>query len=195
MPVLLRGAVSRMRIGCRRFGGLLSMSDLDNLRISLQAQSAGNISGERARSVESLLAACWIDLDVADPGGMSPDKLLGRTERMSWRPPVLSFDIERHGGTVLGSVRAEVQHWDVDVPKGEATWSPSGFRQKRPSASPLDVARLAAEVAASVAAGLVDPRLVWSGQTRVTVLVGEIIPMTVKQTTAGRRRRFATQLE
>ena len=96
---------------------------------------------------------------------------------------------------MLGSVRAEVQHWDVDVPKGEATWSPSGFRQKRPSASPLDVAQLAAEVAASVAAGLVDPRLVWSGQTRVTVLVGEIIPMTVKQTTAGRRRRFATQLE
>jgi hypothetical protein len=53
-----------------------------------------------ATELASRLAACWDEFDGADAEGMDPDKLHGRMEDISWHPPVLSFTIERHGGTV-----------------------------------------------------------------------------------------------
>jgi hypothetical protein len=37
---------------------------------------------------------------------MTGQKLLGRMEEVVWEPPILSFTVERHGGTVQGSSRA-----------------------------------------------------------------------------------------
>jgi hypothetical protein len=44
----------------------------------------------------------WADLEGASDEAMEPWKL-GRMENPEWLPPVLTFVVERHGGTVLGS--------------------------------------------------------------------------------------------
>ena len=63
-----------------------------------------------------LLCSSWAELDAGSDGGMTGDKLLGRMEDVHWEPPVLSFRIERHGGTVLGSVyaRALRDRWQAE---------------------------------------------------------------------------------
>src|SRR5690348_6585826 len=55
--------------------------------------------------LERLAAACWHEFQGGD-GGMTGEKLLGRMEEVFWEPPVLSFIVERHGRTVMGSSRA-----------------------------------------------------------------------------------------
>src|ERR1035438_2078306 len=59
-------------------------------------------------TLERLLAAAWGDL-VGDDGGMVAHKLMNRMKAVTWNSPILSFRIERHGGTVLGSSRGEMQ--------------------------------------------------------------------------------------
>jgi hypothetical protein len=51
--------------------------------------------------LERLLAACWDEL-TGDDGGMEAYKLLNRMEDVAWNPPLLTFVIERHGGTARG---------------------------------------------------------------------------------------------
>jgi hypothetical protein len=46
--------------------------------------------------------------------------LRGRTGHMTWQPPHLPFTIECHSGATLGSTRAELHGWKVNVENGEA---------------------------------------------------------------------------
>src|ERR1035441_6328735 len=70
--------------------------------------------------VEEVLASCWHNLNGGEEGGMEGYKLKNRMESVLWNPPILEFDIERHGATVNGSVYAGVQHWTVNVDTDEA---------------------------------------------------------------------------
>ena len=54
---------------------------------------------------------------------------------------------------------------------------------------------LAAEVGEIVLEGREDPRVRRRGGGYVRIVLSEIIPKTVQQTTTGRRRRFAAELE
>lgn len=47
--------------------------------------------------IEFLLADAWPSLRGSRAGGMQPHKIRGRTEALSWNPPHLTFEIERHG--------------------------------------------------------------------------------------------------
>lgn len=78
--------------------------------------------------LEVLLAVCWEELDGGSDEGMSGDKLHGRMEGVAWQPPILKFRIERHGGTALGSTRADVHDWTVDVNQRSASLSVTGHR-------------------------------------------------------------------
>ena len=108
--------------------------------------------------LEELLAECW-DEFAGDYGGMEPHKLLGRMEDVLWRPPILEFVIERHGGTVMGSSRAELQHWTVDVEHKTVTMDVEGYRQISPRAAPLDVKPIADELVTLITRGSKDKRL------------------------------------
>ena len=90
-----------------------------------------------------------IILSGSAEGGMTAAKVW-RCEDLSWTPPILSFQIERHGGVVLGSKRAEMQTWTIDVTQATATLAYTGRRQLLPNDPPLDVRRIAAQVAANV---------------------------------------------
>ena len=169
---------------------------LTRIRNYLAALTPGSLSDDQHGEVESLIFSCWGNLSGSEKGGMSAEKLGGRTEVMEWKPPILSFSIERHGGTVLGSTRGEIQGWSIDLDRELASCTIIGHRQLHPSAKPLDVKPLANEIAAVIEDGRNDDRLVWKGANKVKVEVGKIIPESFPaQTSSGRRKRFRKALE
>jgi hypothetical protein len=145
--------------------------------------------------LERLIAACWHEFK-GDYGGMTGQKLLGRMEEVVWQPPVLSFTVERHGGTVQGSSRATLQEWRLDLDRKTAWCEERRFRQVRGRQPRLDVRALAEEVASLILRHQGDGRLRWYEDGRVRVLIGKVFPdgSAVAQTLVGRRKRFRQAL-
>jgi hypothetical protein len=166
---------------------------MDGLRKYLSGQKPGPL--KTTSDMEYLVAEVWGDLG-GDDGGMAGQKLIGRMERVEWHPPILALTIERHGGTVLGSTRAETQHWSVDLDSRTATLQRTGHRQLSPAARRMDIAPIAAEIAGLILHGGKDERLHWLDDGRVRVEMGRIFPEQsgFKQTIQGRRRRLRAAL-
>lgn len=165
---------------------------LNKLRTYLNQIPVGPIADTSA--VEDHLAASWHDLKQ-DDGGMEGYKLRGRMESVAWNAPFLQFEIERHGGTVNGSVYAEVQQWTVNIETAEASVERGRRRQVEAKAKPLKVEPIADELMHIIAECQNDPRLKWDGDSRVRIMIAEVIPATNQQTTSGRRKRFWKALE
>ncbi len=162
------------------------MKDLTDLLSNI---APGPISD--SSDLERLLAACWDEFN-GDDGGMTGDKLLGRMEQVAWEPPVLTFTIERHGGTVKGSSRASLQEWTLDLENMTARCAEDRFRQVHGRQPRLDVRPFVEEVARLILLRQEDERLKWYKDGRVRVVVGKVLPngSAVTQTLAGRRMRF-----
>jgi len=147
--------------------------------------------------LDALLARYWEELEGGDAEGMSGYKLHGRMEQVVWEPPILQFSIERHGATALGSTRAEVHDWTVDVEQRSASLSGTGIRQLYPMQARLDVGPMAKEITESIVNHREDPRWRWQKDGSVRILIGKVLPAdsAVKQTLEGRRRRFRQVVE
>jgi hypothetical protein len=171
------------------------MQTLTKLRRVLERQPTGALTQGVREEVLALLAGCWDELEGGDAEAMAPWKL-DRAEGLTWEPPVLSFEIERHGGTVMGSSRAERQSWGVNLDEGRAGCCTIGHRQLRPMQPRLNVKPLVEEIGRLIVATHEDERLMWREDGSVRVFVGKIIPdnSAVKQTRVGRRRRFREAL-
>jgi len=142
------------------------------------------------------LSPVWDDLNGSTDHAMRRDKLV-RIESADWDPPLLRFDIERHGATVGGSIYGEVQHWAVNPVALTAEVVGSTKRRLHTAASPLDVQPLTDQVAQLMRDGADSDMLEWSrDRTSVRVLTGRVIPSSsgAKQTVEGRRKRFAGAL-
>jgi hypothetical protein len=122
-------------------------------------------------TLERLLAACWHEFRGGG-GGMTGQKLLGRREEVVWQPLILAFKIERHDGTVLGSYRATLQEWQLDLDNMTAWCEERLFRQVRAQQARLDVRALAEEVASLIFRHQEDGRLRWYEDGLVRVLLG-----------------------
>src|SRR5947208_2380350 len=96
------------------------------LREALAEVPAGPLVGDMASKVESLLIGCWDEFEGSSTENTTGDKLIGRIEKLEWQPPNLTFRIERHGATVMGSSRATLQRWNVDIEARNATVATSG---------------------------------------------------------------------
>lgn len=142
--------------------------------------------------LESLLAECWGEFAGSNDKRMTGGKLYGRMQEVDWDPPVLSFIIERHGGTVNGSTRAERQRWDLDILERTAYWTTAGYTQLYPRQPRLNVEPIAHDISRLIVGYKSDERLKWHKDGRVRVLIGKILPerSAVKQTLNGRRRRL-----
>ena len=127
---------------------------------------------------------------------MAAIKLHGRTEEVVWEPPLLQFTIERHGGTVLGSSRADRHRWTLDLTAMTATYEQSGYRQLRPMSPRMNVREIAEELAQLMRCHRDDERLKWSEDGSVRVLIDLVIPArgVPRQTVTGRRKRFRREL-
>jgi hypothetical protein len=90
---------------------------------------------------------------MTDDSALEPHKLLHRTEGLAWDPPLLKFEIERHGATVGGSVYAEVHEWSINLETSQASLLESRRRQVQPKDKRLDVKPLAQEIANAILSG------------------------------------------
>lgn len=148
------------------------------------------------REVEFLLEDVWRSLSGSRDGGMRAQKIRGRTEKMSWNPPLLTFTIERHGGTVNGSTRAELQHWCVDVSAHTAELVSRGRRQLHATAPRVNVKGPAVLIAQAILNNTECAELKRYPDGRVKVLISAVVPADgFKQTISGRRKRFRAALE
>jgi hypothetical protein len=141
--------------------------------------------------LERILAACWHEF-TGDDGGLTGQKLLGRMEEVVWEPPILTFKIERHGGTVLGSSRAELQHWQVNIQEKTALIVTLGHRQLMPMAKRIYIKPLVGKILEAIRAGS-ETELVWRHPDgTVAVKTTTIFPTgsAVKMTLEGRRKRL-----
>jgi hypothetical protein len=161
------------------------------LRDFLNAQPPGPITN--TREVASLLSNCWSAFSGSGETTMRADKLW-RLEEPTWNPPCLSFLIERHGQTAMGSSRATVYKWQVDIQSLTAEVIEQKRRQIYPMAKRLNVKPIAEELAKAIVGGTPDERLKSTNDGKVRLDVGKIIPATNKQTTLGRRRRLRREL-
>jgi hypothetical protein len=169
------------------------------MREFLQLMSSlppGDIGPDAATTVGRMLAECWDHLTGSGEGGMKSTKLVGRTEEVCWEPPLLRFKLERHGGTVNGSTKAELQHWVIDVCAGTAAIEGVKSRQIYAMDKPLKVEPLAEQLVAAVLSGdRSHPGLEWKSESAVQILVAEVIPATNRQTTVARRGRLMIRLK
>jgi hypothetical protein len=156
---------------------------------------AGPISD--VATLEELLAGCWNEFEGSDAEGMLGNKLQGRMEDVVWEPPILQFHIERHGGTALGSSRAEIHQWQINVDKRSANCCNTSHRQVRRMQSRQDVKSKAREIVDRIVNNREDEHLKWNDDGSVRILIGKIIPdeFIAKQTLQGRRKRFRKEVD
>ena len=150
---------------------------------------------EDTKTLEVLLAKEWHGLDGSSAGGMYASKIAGRCEQLQWNPPYVTFIVERHGGTVNGSTRGELQHWSVDVSARSAVIVKSGRRQLYPMSKRFDAAAAAKELVEAIASHRESASLKWYPDGRVKVNAREVVPIGVKQTTTERRARLRGELD
>jgi hypothetical protein len=171
------------------------MHDLEALRASLDALGTGAVT--LTPDVVVGLKRIWDSLDGSGEEQMHGGKIRGdRIENARWNPPVLTFGIERHGRTVMGSKSADVHTWEVDLIKATARLVDIKRRQLLPPAKKLDVRPIADEIAMLIIEGLDDPRLQWSkDRSSVRVLTVECLGAAFKQTMTDRRKRFFAAID
>lgn len=146
-----------------------------------------------SKEIIEALKECWLFFVAVNQEGMHTGKL-ERIEKVIWTPPKLTFYIERHGAIAMGSTRAEIQYWELDLENLTAESGTHGFRQIYARDKPLKTQKLAEEIADLILTGKEDPRLKWSSPTWVRIQIGMAIPYTVRRTTADRRKRFSKQI-
>ena len=165
-------------------------TEMEALQELLAALPPGPIPEDT--KLDKALATCWDGLRGSDDGGMKDDKLLGRMENIHWQPPLLTFTIERHGGTVNGSTRAELQHWELNLDDQTACIVKVGHRQLEPMAPRVSVITIAEEIAGLILSGSEDERILRLDDGAVKVRASKVFAegSGFKQTVEGRRKRL-----
>jgi hypothetical protein len=156
----------------------------------------GNVRDE----VVPLLVEGWHEFKGSGQTSMEAWKLK-RAEDFQWDPPVLSFTMERHGATMLGSTRAELQRWELNLKTRAADCSSWGYRQLKPTSPRVNIKSIASSVCEVILKGrnsnndLVQRGvIVWKGDEEVWIYHGKLISGGYQQTVASRRRRFRDEL-
>lgn len=120
---------------------------------------------------------------------------LGRMKSVQWDPPVLTFEIERHGALCRGGTRATRQQWRVDTSYWTATCHDVGHRQTVPMAKRFDARSMAEHIADKINTGSDDPFLRWKAdRTRVHVVLSEAVGGGYNRTVEGRTRKLLAEL-
>lgn len=166
------------------------------LRQFLAKLRPGQVPSNMRPELVELLQDCCDMFSGSAEEGMEAYKLQ-RMEDPEWHPPSLAFTIERHGGTAMGSSRAELQSWFVDLDRRVAECEVTGYRQLSPRAAGVDVKPIADELTTLIISGTQDERLQWSAGGHVRVRSGRIFgaDFVPKQTLEGRRKRLVKAME
>lgn len=162
----------------------------------LEDRENGAIEGEDLMELLSLLQEAWPEIEGADEEKTEAWKL-SRAEDVTWQSPELGFTLERHGATVLGSSRAQLHTWAVNIETKRAGHEVTGYRQLRPRSKRWDPEPDVSRLVEAVLRGQDDPNIRWgSGKQDFRVVgVGKLVPGTAKETITDRRRRFRVLMQ
>ena len=169
-------------------------SKINELIEKLNTLKHGLVPGSNKTEVLNLLSGCWQYLDGSDDQNTTAEKLY-RAEKLAWDGTILSFILERHAGTVNGSSRAALHHWNVDLAKNYAKISETSPRQIYPMDSQMDIKKKANEVAEQILSREQLENIEWRTANHVVLNISRIIPETNMKTTTDRRKRFRAELE
>jgi hypothetical protein len=167
---------------------------ITELRSYLSNLPEGELANEYFDDVLERVETAWLELDGSTESKMTSQKV-SRARAFLWQPPCLVFAIERHGGVVQGSSRAELQTWILDLDRRLATRRVDGYRQINARDGRLDIDAIAGELARDIRERRKNMRLQWIGEFRVRVYTEQAIPETNRQTTISRRKKFRVKLE
>jgi hypothetical protein len=167
----------------------------------LEKTPSGSIKAELWNKLLPALTNCWHEFEGSAASSMQAWKL-DRAEDVRWTPPCLSFLIERHGQTVLGSTRATLQRWSLDLQTRKASCSDERRRQLYRPSKKLDVKAIASRVREAVQQGHLSNSelarngvIAWASANEIQIYHGKLIPGDgFQQTVANRRRRFRNEL-
>ena len=174
---------------------------IDTLIEVLKHIPQGRLTKDVRNKLIPLLSECWSDFRGSSEASMRAWKL-DRAEEFLWNPPRPSFIIERHGATVLGSSRADLQRWELNLAARDARCWKESYRQIRPASPKLDVKPIASRVCETIREGsgsnsdlVQNGVVVWKGDDEVWVYHGKLIPGGgYRRTVTGRRKRFRDEL-
>jgi len=133
------------------------MDSIEQLRKVLSKLPIGNIKSKTKEypSIYSLLVECWDLLDI--DGDLATHKLT-RIENLTHAgADILTFEIERHGPTVLGSVYGLIHQWTVDLANRKAICDPYKKRLLYEKSKSLNVEPLAQNVFNDIISGKKHP--------------------------------------
>ena len=158
--------------------------------------TTGHLNDTESSRVEKFLSENWDQLVEDIDGGMQGFKVMGRTEEMEWQPPLLSFNIERHGRPAVGSSRAQVQQWRFNTDQCRAAHHQFGFKQLKPMNPRTDFKSIAKEIAPLILERGTDARLQWIRDGKVRILWKEFLggQLVSSQTLQGRRKRLREEI-
>jgi hypothetical protein len=181
------------------------MKELMELKAILNNLQCGSIPPDIQEQVLDLVTTCWGEFEGSGATEMEARKICrdGGPKDLTWDPPEFSFTIDRHGGTVMGSKRAERQTWTLNLQMLTATPGVSGYRQLRPNSPKFDVTPVAKDICEAVQRGpatpsdFVDRGIVeWRGNDEIRVKHADLVPNEgPNQTISGRRKRLRDKLQ
>jgi hypothetical protein len=124
---------------------------------------------------------------------------LFRAEDLEWNPPSLIFTIDRHGAAMLGSRRAEIQRWEIDLKNKTAKSSLIGRRQLRPNAPKIDTQKIAKYICDEINGSSTEAfhvGVVRDAGDRVRIKPASFLPKDgPKQTVTSRRKRLTGEIK
>jgi hypothetical protein len=163
--------------------------ELRQLQEALSRIPEGKISNEQKGTIMGVLADAWPALEGSSVEATAPEKL-DRAKPLEWRPPCLTFELERHPWREFGSSRSPVHHWCVDVEKGIASVDTTSYRQTTPRKAPLDHVALVRRLMEAIDAATISPGISYRDNEEVEFDPGILVPYEgSKQTLTSRRKK------
>ncbi len=174
---------------------------MKELKEFLNSLQPGSLNDDQIFKLQSLLVKYWSHFKGADKSKMSDYKLARGIEDAKWNPPMLIFTIERHGGMMLGSSRAELQEWTVNIEDETAITDEfrKKYRQMYSRQPSLKVEPIAEDLLQRIINNIVDDRIQRYDDGRVEICIGKIAELkegsAVNQTLVQRRKRFRLKMD
>jgi hypothetical protein len=171
------------------------MQPLEELEKILYGLNPGIVPMDLKEAILKLLERGWNELDGSLCEGMEPRKVRRAEDPIEWYSPNLYFLLERHGATVLGSTRAEMQRWEINLKDRLAEPEKAGLRQLRKMDSRWPAKTVAEEIARIILNGVPDRRIQKTKNGKIKLISSEVFPpSTNKMTRQYRSRKFYREL-
>jgi hypothetical protein len=143
-----------------------------------------------------MISETWAELGITEVDGLplpaeKIDNTVHKFSKVEWTPPVISFELERHGAIVGGgSIDAEIYRISLDLKTDAPSRSRPSKRRVKKARPPMDLKKKAEEVVQAVLEEGDHPGIQEKGDL-VMIKIGKFIPGggVAKETLSSRRKK------